>query len=129
LDEGVNVVKELNKKIIMREGDRRQILPLLSVLKSLRAPQRVIVLAHLDDVTRDKVYQCINLTLHHRSHLPPQIKKRLRRRLWKEREDLRCFSCGKSSKALKKKKLLQLGGAPMGYLLKSMVPLMLKLYK
>ena len=126
---GVLRVKERKNKIAMKDADRREILPLLGVLKSLPSPQRVIVLAHLDNKTRDKVYECVHLTLQDRSALPHESKNRLRRRLWKEREDWRCLSCKRSPKALKRQKLLQLGGAPMGFLLKSMVPLMLRLYK
>lgn len=113
----------------MREADRKQILPLLGVLKGLGAPQRVIVLAHLDNATRDKVYDCINQTLSHRSALPNEAKSCLRRKLWKHRGQLRCLRCRKVSKKVKRQKLIQMGGAPLGYLLKSMVPLMLKLYK
>ncbi len=44
---------------ILSERKRTIILPLLSVLKEMRADQRIIVLQYFDDATRDALYEVI----------------------------------------------------------------------
>jgi len=112
----------------MRVSRRKYVLPLLGVLKTLKPADRIIVLSHLDDITRDRLYETINHVLSTASPLPAAKKKLLKRRLWKHRDDLRFVTDANKRSGERKKRLLQMGGAPMGYLLKTAVPLLLNLY-
>lgn len=113
----------------MRETQRKVILPLLGVLKNLKAADRIIILAHLDDLSRDSLYETINRVLSQSSPLPSSKKKLIRKKLWSHREDLRYLTSKKSkSKREKKRRLVHMGGNPLGYLLKAAVPLLLNLY-
>lgn len=112
----------------MRESRRKHVLPLLGVLKSLKPADRVIVLSHLDDITRDRLYETINHVLSTASPLPAAKKTLLKKRLWKHRDDLRFVTDARKRAGERRKRLLQMGGAPMGYLLKTAVPLLLNLY-
>ena len=113
----------------MREAQRKVILPLLGVLKNLKPADRIIILAHLDDLSRDRLYETINQVLSQSSPLPSSKKKLLKRRLWAHRENLRYLTSRKrrSSKE-KRRRLVHIGGNPLGYLLKTAVPLLLNLY-
>lgn len=112
----------------MLASRRKLVLPLLGVLKKLNSSERVIILSHLDSVSRDKLYETINLVLSSSSNLPANKKRQLRKKLWNYRDDLRFLSRKKRSPREKRRRLLQMGGNPMGYLLKTAIPLLLNLY-
>ncbi len=112
----------------MRETQKKVILPLLGVLKNLKAADRIIILAHLDDLSRDSLYETINRVLSQSSPLPSSKKKLLKKKLWPHRDDLRYLTSQKKSNREKKRRLVHMGGNPLGYLLKTAVPLLLNLY-
>jgi len=112
----------------MRETQKKVILPLLGVLKNLKAADRIIILAHLDDLSRDSLYETINRVLSQSSPLPSSKKKLLKKKLWTHRDDLRYLTSQKKSKREKKRRLVHMGGNPLGYVLKTAVPLLLNLY-
>lgn len=113
---------------VRHHARRRAMIPLLSVLKSMRPEHRIVVLAHLDDATRDAIYETITDVLQS-DKVPIQRRLFLRSKLADHRSDLRYLTDKKRSKIGKKKKLTQVGGAPMYHVLRAALPLMLQLYK
>ena len=105
------------------------IIPLLHTLRTLTPQQRVIILAHLDDVSRDQVCEAITNVLTSEK-LPMKEKLRLRSELMEYKDHLRCLTNRKkSSRAAKKKVLLQMGGGPMSRVLTATCPHLLHVYK
>lgn len=101
--------------------------PLLEALKSMRAEHRVIVLQHFDDVTRDRIYEAIMHTLTS-ERVPFRKRLFLRSKLAPYKKELRCLADRRRSPGEKKRKLVQLGGGPMTYVLRTALPLLLNLY-
>ena len=108
--------------------NRKQVmLPLLHVLKSLKPEHRVILLAHLDDVTRDGLYEAIDTVLRS-DRLPFRKRLFLKSKLAPYKEQLRYLADRKRSSREKRKRLPQIGGGPMSYVLKEAIPLMLSIF-
>jgi hypothetical protein len=109
------------------EKRTKVLLPLLQVLKSLTSEQRTIVLAHLDDKTRDFIYETITTVLRSEK-LPFRKRAALKEKLSPYKNDLRYISDKKKSRAQKKNRLTQLGGGPMAHVLKTAIPMLLNLF-
>ena len=107
---------------------KKIILPLLNVLKKLPQDERVILMSHLDDVTRDAIYTAIASVLRS-SEVPLRKRLFLKTKLEPYKDDLRFLADERKSGKLKKKRLVQLGGAPIGHVLKTAIPLLLNLYQ
>ena len=73
---------------ILSKRKRTIILPLLSVLKDMRTDQRIIVLQHFDDATRDPLYEVIEHALRD-SRLPARQRARLRTKLMPRKHEWR----------------------------------------
>lgn len=111
--------------IIMVKGKQnRVLLPLLEVLKSVKPDQRVIILAHLDDQTRDLLYKTIYKVIN--SDKIPFAKRRfLNSKLTPFKNELRDLGDANKTLFQKKKRLIQVGGGPMSYVLRAAIPLIL----
>lgn len=107
--------------------NKKSLLPFLHVLKSLKARDRIIILAHLDDETRDSIYKTISQVLRS-NKVPIQNKLYLRDKLKSHKDNLRYLINQKKSSTQKKKKLTQIGGSPLSVLLNTALPLMLNLF-
>lgn len=103
------------------------VLPLLHVLKSLKPQQRVILLAHLDDKSRDALYQAIGHVLT-TDKIPMRKRLFLKHQLSPHKEDLRFLCSKRHDSECKRRKLTQIGGGPMAHILRAAVPLMLNYY-
>lgn len=104
-----------------------ELVPLLNALKCVNSKDRIILLAHLDDKTRDDLYLTITSVLRS-NKLPIETKLALKKKLHPHKDSLRCLITKGESKDIKKKKLAQIGGSPMKILLNTAVPLMLGLF-
>lgn len=100
----------------MARGSVRSIIPLLHVLRSVNSDYRIIILSHLDDLTRDRIYEALTKVLTN-DKLSFSQKLELKKKLGKHRHDLRCLMDTRKSAKVKKKKLLQMGGGPMSNVL------------
>lgn len=101
-----------------------QILPLLEALKTVKPHFRVILLGHLDDRTRDALYQTVTKVL--RADHDRRSKLRLRKLLGAYKDQLRDLGAeSRKSANHKKKTLAQIGAGPMSHVLKSAIPLLL----
>jgi hypothetical protein len=110
-----------------RGGKKSVVLPLLHVLKSVKPEHRVILLAHLDDPSRDALYEAINRVLKS-DKLPARRRRFLKSKLEPYKDHLRYLADASKSPARKKKRLTQIGGGPMTYVLRDAVPLLLDLF-
>ena len=111
----------------MRKSQKKVVLPLLALLKGMKSSQRVILLSHLDDKTRDALYQTINSVLKSDS-VPARKRIFLRTKLLPFKAELRFLASRTKTPSQKRKKLTQMGGAPLGYILATAIPLLLNLY-
>lgn len=112
----------------MNKKNRKVILPLLHILKSLKPDQRIIVLAHLDDKTRDILYQTIVWVLRGKK-LPHGSRQYLRSKLKSFQKEFRYLGDAGKTERSKKKKLMQIGGGPLKHVLSLAVPLLLDTFK
>lgn len=106
---------------------KKVLLPLLDVLKSVKPEQRVILLAHLDDKTRDLLYQTIQRVLTS-DRVPFRKRLFLKSKLSDHKHDLRFLADRRKSVGAKKRKLAQMGAGPMSYILKAAIPLLLNVF-
>lgn len=113
---------------VLRKGKKvQELLTLLRVLTSVSPEKRVIMLAHLDDVSRDSLYQTIDHVL--RSQKVPARKRLfLKSKLNPYKTHIRYLASKKVSSVQKKKKLTQMGAGPMNLILKAAIPLLLNLF-
>ncbi len=110
-----------------RRKQKTQLIPLLNVLKSLKSDDRVIILAHLDDETRDGLYATIAAVLKSEK-VPIETRLALHRKLKNHKDCLAHIVSQKTSSKVKKKKLTQMGGGPMKLILQTALPLLLRLF-
>lgn len=112
----------------MNKKKKKIILPLLHTLKSLKPEQRIIVLAHLNDETKDVLYQTIMWVLRG-DKLPPGSRKYLQKKLLPFKKDLRYLGTAEKSPRVKQKKLMQVGGGPLKHVLSIAIPLLLDTFR
>ncbi len=112
---------------ILAERKRTVILPLIGALKDMRPDQRIIVMHHLDDETRDRLYEVIEHALCD-TRLPPRRRTHLRTKLMPHKHDWRYIIDPRRPPNMRKKKLLQLGGGPFSHILRAAVPLLLDIF-
>lgn len=109
-------------------GKKQQVmLPLLHVLKSIKPAHRIIILAHLDDKTRDALYATIMRVLQS-SKVPLETRLKLKSQLKKYQKDLRYLADRSKSDRVKKRKLVALGGSPMRQVLNTAIPLLMNMF-
>lgn len=106
---------------------KKVLLPLLEVLKTVKPDQRVILLAHLDDKTRDLLYQTIQRVLTS-DRIPFRKRLFLKSKLNNYKHDLRYLADQRKSPGAKKRKLAQVGAGPMTYILRAAIPLLLNVF-
>lgn len=99
----------------------RDLIPMLQVLKSMKADDRIILLNHMNDRAKDALYKTITTLLTSKS-----LSAKKRKLLQKKLEPV----AKKSPKGVvaKRKALVQLGGSPLSYVLKTALPLYLNLF-
>lgn len=127
----------------------RRYLPLLSVLRSLDTNDRIIVLSHLDESTRDAIYRTIVWVLQS-TKIPLEHRLLLKKRLNPYKKELRNVSAkvsksmvgrgrgggGSNSTYRKTSKktvqkaddLGQIGGKPLTHILDAAIPFLLELF-
>ena len=112
---------------IMRRRNTAEILPLLEALKSMKPHLRVIVLSHLDDKTRDRLYEAITKVLQSGTKMSDRERRYLTRRLSPYKTQFRVLTAKNKTKRAKKKVLAQVGAGPMSLVLRSGIPLLLRM--
>lgn len=105
----------------------RKLLPMLQVLKYMKPSDRIIVLSHMDDNTKDDLYKTITHVLTS-DMVPPRKRKHLTDKLAPYKKILHYLRSPTASAISKRKKVVQLGGDPLTYVLKAAVPMFVNLF-
>lgn len=107
------------------------VLPLLQSLSDVKPTnRRSILLSHLDDEACELLYETIRHVIQS-ENLPPRAKNHLAKALGPHKKDIMSVAGdsgrggGKRSRALKRKKLAQMGGFPIGAVLRFAIPILL----
>ncbi len=103
-------------------------IPLFQVLATLNPARRVILLAHLNDETRDQIYQVVNHVLSGGPSMTVRKRRFLRSRLGPYKRHFRDLTNPRASKRRRKKAMYQVGGAPMTTVLRTAVPILFHIY-
>lgn len=119
-------MKKVSKKSKVSKRNE-ELLALLHVLKSIEPNQRVIVMAHMDNKTKDGIYKTITRVLKS-GKVPIDERILLKKELGPYKKEFRYLSDKKKSVRPKTKKLTQVGGGPMTPILKLAIPLLLDLF-
>ncbi len=109
-------------------GQPHKVIPLLDALRGMKPDARTIILAHLDDATRDDIYKTIAKVLQS-DRLPAKKRAMLRRKLETFKSEFRQLAGAKASPRRKKKTLTQVGGGPIGHVIKQAIPLLLNVFR
>ena len=112
----------------MKREQKRIILPLLDLLQSLPPERMRIFISHLDDKTRDQLYETVMLSLTS-SKIPFRKRLFLKTKLAPFRQHLTVLASRRASPSAKKTKLAQIGGAPMKYVLRLAIPVLLGTFR
>lgn len=128
----------VKKKIVTRDSirvpcfsdkQRKTLLPLLNVLESLNSEDRVIVLAHLDDCTRDALSNLIALVIRS-SHIRGMERALLKNELEPYKNNIKYLVDSRfKNKKKKKDHLIKIGGGPLLTVLQSGIPILLRLFR
>ena len=88
----------------------------------MKPSHRKIIIAHLDNDSLDCICEAITNILHNPNLTPHQLNK-LRKQLSPYKNSLRYLS--KKNRKNKKKKLIEIGGNPLTYILSAAIPLLI----
>lgn len=105
----------------------RDLLPMLQVLKSIKPDDRIILLNHFNDEAKDNIYKTINHVLNS-DVVRGGRKKRLRNKLAPYRKSLEYLSSPRSTVQGRRRRVVQLGGHPLSYVLSTALPMFVNLF-
>lgn len=117
---GNKQVKSISKKKL------QHVLPMLDTLKKVSSKQRPILLSHFDDASCSAIYETVHNVIHN-PKVNSKCQKRLKKSLYPYKKDLRYLANKKHSNKSKKKRLIRMGGFPIGAVLSAAIPLLLNL--
>jgi hypothetical protein len=111
------------------EKQRNTILPLLNVLEELDFNHRTIVLAHLDDCSRDALITLISIVIRSK-HVQDVEQELLRQELAPYKKNIGYLVNNKfKNKKKKRENLVKIGGGPLSTILQTGIPILLRLFK
>lgn len=111
---------------VMKREFRDRILPLLSILRSIRPEQRIILLSHFDLKTKDAICSAISFTLS-TEKLSKQKKRRMVKKLEPHMREILPI-IRQTPVAARRKRLMQVGAGPMKHILNATIPLLLDVF-
>jgi len=103
-------------------------LPLLHCLERMQPTHRSVILAHLDEPSREDIYQSVGEVLRS-PEVPDARRLRLKRLLRPYKDNLRYLAREKASPVVKREKLKLIGGDGIKPVLSTAVPLLLDAFK
>lgn len=113
----------------MAKQRRHQLyIPLLNVLMKMDSEDRIIVMAHFDDATKDYLCEVISYVLH-TNKIPFETRLALREKLIPYKKQLMTLSHRKKlSSKTKTRALSQIGGGPMPTLMETAIASLMNLF-
>ena len=122
------VICERTDCVKMRVRKPRAVLPFLQTLMGMTPAQRTIILGHIDDKSYEMLYDTVMYVLTTgRRKLSDDDGEKVRRLLGEHKCDLRYLCNHKKAKTLKKKRLMRMGGFPLGVIVSTAIPLLTSL--
>ncbi len=97
--------------------------PLIELLSRLCDKDRVIVLEYLNCDGCTAMYECIMNGLHNKA-IPKEDRKKIRNAIQSQEKEFKYFQKKNGSKLKKRKELVKVGGAGVGLILESLLPLL-----
>jgi len=113
----------------LSESKANVLIPFVKTLASIKNPDhRCILMSHLDLDSCELIYETIFNVISNKS-IPVKKRQQLQKVLQPHQNNLR-YMANKNNKAtLKKKRLTQIGGNPLGIILSTAIPLLLEAFK
>ncbi len=105
----------------------RQLLPLLQVLKSMKPADRIIMMSHLSNEAKDVLFKTVTHVMSS-NNLSGGRRRLLKSKLAPYKNILTYFTSSRSTPAGRRKRVVQLGGSPMNYILGAALPLFVNLF-
>lgn len=107
----------------MIRSHKRDLLPLLAVLKSMSSKKRIILISYLSDSIRDGLYQLI-IEVNTSKKIPLTLRQDLAKKLrpYRKHLDPILLKNSRSSSKVRLKRLVHLGGSPMKHIMKVALP-------
>lgn len=105
----------------------RNLLPLLQVLKHIKPEDRIILLSHFSDEAKDDLYKTISHVLLTDS-VPKRRRRTLHAKLAPYKKIIKNLMSSRTSPRGKRKRVVQLGGNALGYVLSTAVPMFVNLF-
>ena len=114
----------------MRVRKKKVVLPLMQTLVGMTPSQRTIIMHHLDDTSQDMLLDVVQYVLSSSENkLPKEKVQGLSEILSEHKCDLRYMCNNKKSCKLRRRKMKQMGGFPLGLVLSAAIPMLLNLFR
>jgi hypothetical protein len=111
----------------LTDKQRKTLLPLLNILEKVDPTDRIILLTHLDDCSRESIIAMISIVIrNNKSHAIE--KEMLRQELGPVKKHIR-YLVNPRFKKKNKEHLIAIGGSPFDTILKTGIPLLLHLFR
>ena len=112
----------------MKISRKRDLLPLLAVLKSIPSKKRIVLLPYLNDQTHDALCELI-IDVNNSKRIPFALRHDLSKKLHSHKKIIDYVIQKKvKSPSDKVKKLVHLGGSPMHHILQLAVPYLFNIF-
>ena len=109
-----------------RQKKLQNLLPMLQSLKKASPKNRGVLLSHMDNSSRQGLYETIHNVLYN-PRISPTTQAQLKKKLYPYKNDLRYLSNSSKSNKERKKRLSRMGGFPWDTILSTAIPLLLSL--
>ena len=108
---------------MMTKNQLRKIFPLLKVLNRLKPDDLTVILEFLNTRGCEAVCDCVKNAIHNQ-HISTKNKKKLKKRLVKDKQIYYRLIKGRKASKQKQKKLVQVGGSAVGLIISAVLPVL-----
>lgn len=110
--------------------NKRVVLPLLQTLMGMTPAQRTVIVAHLDDASQDMLIDTVDYVVKKgRKKLPKDKADSLAGLLSEHKSDVRYMCNRKHVAKLRRRRMRQMGGFPLGLIISTAIPLLFSLLR
>jgi len=110
--------------------NKKVVLPLLQTLMGMTPAQRTVIVAHLDEASQDMLIDTIEYVVKTaRKKIPQDKADGLSALLTEHKCDVRYMCNRKHPGKLRRRRMRQMGGFPLGLILSTAIPMLFSLLK
>ena len=110
--------------------NKKVILPLLQTLMGMTPAQRTVIVAHLDEASQDMLIDTIEYVVRSaRRKMPKEKADSLSSLLADHKCDVRYMCDRRQAGRLRRRRMRQMGGFPLGLIISTAIPMLLSLLK